>query len=81
MTTAYHAKYFAHELTKRCPSDSVQKFAASLANAMSQSGLENVVHMGQPKDAVARWRALSKPGDVILTLGAGDLPHVYKDLF
>jgi len=31
--TAYHAKYFAHELTKRCPSDSVGKLAASLADA------------------------------------------------
>jgi ERCC4-related helicase len=33
MSTAFHAKYFAHELTKRCPSDSVQKLAASLADA------------------------------------------------
>ena len=33
MSTAYHAKYFAHELTKRCPSDSVGKRAASLADA------------------------------------------------
>lgn len=33
MSTAYHAKYFAHELTKRCPSDSLQKLAASLADA------------------------------------------------
>jgi SNF2 family DNA or RNA helicase len=33
MNTAYHAKYFAHELTKRCASDSVQKLAASLADA------------------------------------------------
>lgn len=31
--TARHAKYFAHELTKRCPSDSVGKLAASLADA------------------------------------------------
>src|SRR5216117_666915 len=31
--TNYHAKYFAHELTKRCPSDSVSKLAASLADA------------------------------------------------
>jgi ERCC4-related helicase len=31
--TDYHAKYFAHELTKRCPSDSVGKLAASLADA------------------------------------------------
>ncbi len=33
ITTAYHAKYFAYELTKRCPSDSVSKLAASLADA------------------------------------------------
>lgn len=31
--TDYHAKYFAHELTKRCPSDSVAKLAASLSDA------------------------------------------------
>jgi SNF2 family DNA or RNA helicase len=31
--TDYHAKYFAHELTKRCPSDSVEKLAASLIDA------------------------------------------------
>jgi len=33
MLTAYHAKYFAHELTKRCSSDSLQKLSASLADA------------------------------------------------
>src|ERR1022692_2713238 len=31
--TQYHACYFAHELTRRCPSDSLQKLAASLADA------------------------------------------------
>ena len=31
--TKYHAKYFAYELTRRCPSDSLQKLAASLADA------------------------------------------------
>jgi ERCC4-related helicase len=31
--TPYHAKYFAHELTKRCPSDSIEKIAASLIDA------------------------------------------------
>ena len=31
--TDYHAKYFAYELTKRCASDSMEKLAASLANA------------------------------------------------
>ena len=33
MTTVYHAKYLAHELTRRCPSDSFQKLAATLADA------------------------------------------------
>lgn len=31
--TVYHAKYFAHELTKRSASDSVEKLAAALSNA------------------------------------------------
>jgi superfamily II DNA/RNA helicase len=32
-TTQYHACYYAHELTRRCPSDSIQKLAATLADA------------------------------------------------
>jgi ERCC4-related helicase len=31
--TQYHACYYAHELTRRCPSDSLQKLAATLADA------------------------------------------------
>src|SRR5580704_15037173 len=31
--TDYHAKYFAHELTKRCSSDSLEKLAAAVADA------------------------------------------------
>ncbi len=31
--TAYHAKYFAYELTKRCPCDSLEKLAGALADA------------------------------------------------
>ncbi|MEK7846358.1 MAG: SNF2-related protein, partial [Nitrospinota bacterium] len=31
--TPYHAKYFAHELTRRYSSDSLQKLTASLSNA------------------------------------------------
>ena len=31
--TDYHAKYFAYELTKRCASDSIEKFTASLSDA------------------------------------------------
>ena len=33
MSTAYHVKYFAHELTKRCASGNLEKIAASLADA------------------------------------------------
>ncbi|MDR1190845.1 MAG: hypothetical protein LBK60_04150 [Verrucomicrobiales bacterium] len=33
MTNRYHAKYLAHELTRRCPSDSVEKLAATLTDA------------------------------------------------
>jgi SNF2 family DNA or RNA helicase len=31
--TDFHASFFAHELTKRCASDSVEKLAAVLADA------------------------------------------------
>jgi adenine-specific DNA-methyltransferase len=31
--TDYHAKYFAYELTKRCPSDSAEKLAGALVDA------------------------------------------------
>jgi adenine-specific DNA-methyltransferase len=31
--TDYHSKYFAYELTKRCPSDSVEKLASAVAGA------------------------------------------------
>jgi ERCC4-related helicase len=30
---SYHAKYFAHELTKRCSSDNLEKLSATLSNA------------------------------------------------
>ncbi|CUQ67678.1 protein of unknown function [Candidatus Nitrospira inopinata] len=33
MLTDYHAKYFAHELIKRCPSDSIEKLAGALVDA------------------------------------------------
>ncbi len=33
MITQYHAKYFAHELTKRCSSDSMEKLAGAFVDA------------------------------------------------
>lgn len=38
--TVYHAKYFAHELTKRCASDSVEKLATALSNAQVDLKIE-----------------------------------------
>jgi SNF2 family DNA or RNA helicase len=32
-STDYHAKYFAHELTRRCPPDSAEKLAGAVASA------------------------------------------------
>jgi len=31
--SAYHAKYFAHELTKRCSADNIEKLAGALVDA------------------------------------------------
>jgi adenine-specific DNA-methyltransferase len=31
--TDYHANYYAHKLTKSCPSDSVEKLAGTVASA------------------------------------------------
>jgi superfamily II DNA/RNA helicase len=33
LTTAFHAKYYAHELTKRCSSEKLEKLSQSLFNA------------------------------------------------
>jgi len=33
MITEYHAKYYAHELSKRCPLDSLEKFTSTLMDA------------------------------------------------
>ncbi|MCC7518802.1 MAG: DEAD/DEAH box helicase, partial [Verrucomicrobiae bacterium] len=32
MSTPYHAKYFAYELTKRCASENIEKLSQSLCN-------------------------------------------------
>lgn len=58
--TDYHAKYFAHELTKRCPSDSAEKLAGALVDAqVDLSPLQEVSfrESGQridPRDNLAR---------------------------
>lgn len=45
--TDYHAKYFAHELTKRCSSDSLEKLAGQkqikvLESQRNETGLQQL---------------------------------------
>jgi ERCC4-related helicase len=42
MITDYHAKYFAYELTKRCPSDSLEKLTSTLIDAQVDLNLHQV---------------------------------------
>lgn len=55
--------------------------SAGLAEAMRRSGMGNVALAAKPMDAVEKWLGESVEGDVVLTLGAGDLPNVYRQLF
>ncbi|MBI4403509.1 MAG: UDP-N-acetylmuramate--L-alanine ligase [Deltaproteobacteria bacterium] len=52
-----------------------------LVEAIQRQGEENVIYAESPMKAIERWLSDSKPGDVVLTMGAGDLPNVYKQLF
>ena len=36
MKTDYHAKYFSYDLTKRCSSDTIEKFVQTLSEAQVQ---------------------------------------------
>jgi UDP-N-acetylmuramate--alanine ligase len=53
----------------------------SLAEAIRSVGGTEAFYAPSPKDVLARWIAESTAGDAVLTLGAGDLPNVYRDLF
>lgn len=46
MLTSYHAKFYAHELTKRCPSDSVEKLASALVDAQGEIKVPGVFSNG-----------------------------------
>lgn len=52
-----------------------------LSESISRAGVEDSRYIAKPMDAVNTWLDESKEGDVIITLGAGDLPAVYKQLF
>lgn len=55
--------------------------SANLADAISKTGHPLALHEEAPLTALESWLQQSEPGDVILTLGAGDLPSVYRNLF
>jgi hypothetical protein len=59
MITAYHARYFAYELTKRCSSDSVEKPASVLADQqkmlLEEMTLRNARWFDIEMDKLDRW--------------------------
>lgn len=52
-----------------------------LVENLQRLGHGNARHVEKPMQGIETWMQQSVPGDVILTLGAGDLPNVYKHLF
>lgn len=52
-----------------------------LAESISNAGHPQALHVEKGMTAIESWLTDSRPGDVIMTLGAGDLPSVYKTLF
>ena len=52
-----------------------------LVEGMLRSGHSGARYVAKPMEGIEEWLKQSAPGDVILTLGAGDLPNVYKQIF
>jgi len=52
----------------------------ALADGLLRAGRE-ACFTPDPLNTVRDWMTASAPGDVILTLGAGDLPSIYRELF
>ncbi len=53
----------------------------TLHDLIAATGNGETRHVSSALVGVETWLAESKEGDIILTLGAGDLPNVYKQLF
>lgn len=53
----------------------------NLVESLQKNGHPEARYAASPAQAMASWIEDSRPGDVIFTLGAGDLPNVYRDLF
>ncbi len=52
-----------------------------LVDNILQLGHPKAFHIKTPWEGIEQHLRESQPGDVILTLGAGDLPNVYKQIF
>jgi UDP-N-acetylmuramate--alanine ligase len=52
-----------------------------LAENISRFGSTDVDYVGKSLDGIQKALSRSGEGDIILTLGAGDLPNVYKQIF
>lgn len=52
-----------------------------LVESLRRQGHRRAEHVQKPLEGIEAWLSESAPGDVILTMGAGDLPNVYKQLF
>lgn len=55
--------------------------SALLADNINRQGVVRAAVANNALQAIQEILGRSKPGDVILTLGAGDLPGVYRELF
>ena len=55
--------------------------ASLLADNIRLHGIRETLHVKKPLEGIEAWLRQSGPGDVILTLGAGDLPNVYREIF
>jgi UDP-N-acetylmuramate--alanine ligase len=55
--------------------------SAALVESLGRNGHPKAIHEPSGSRAIQGWINESAPGDVIFTLGAGDLPNVYRDLF
>lgn len=54
--------------------------SASLADAVRAHGHRDVTHVSRREDLVAALQARMQPGDVVITLGAGDITRTGREL-
>ncbi|HEU4386959.1 MAG TPA: UDP-N-acetylmuramate--L-alanine ligase, partial [Blastocatellia bacterium] len=54
--------------------------SAVLAETVERFGHRHVEYVGALADAAKRLKSVSQPGDLVLTLGAGNVGHVSDEL-